>query len=228
MANYPGVYCIRFGLNERIYIGSAMRCSTRKGQHLYKLRRNCHDNPKLQNYFNKYGEELFSFHVLEHLPKASFKEVRMKEQEYLNRYFAQEYITSDFKDRRFDALLLNVSPEVGLVRVHWTEKRKEAQRERNRNFEWTEERRKRMSEVKTRQKLSPEDEAKRQRACHERREKFAKARDLPCPRCGHYRVCKLGTRLNRTLGVMMQRVQCIKCGKRSSIELKDGPSESDF
>lgn len=204
-----------------------MRCSTRKGQHLYRLRRNSHDNPKMQNYYNKYGEELFSFHILEHLPKSSFQEVRLKEQEYLNRYYAQEYIASDFKDTRFDELLLNVSPEVDLMRVHWTEERKETQRERNRNFEWTEERRKKMSERKKGQKLSKEDETRRQNSCHKYREEKAKARGLSCPKCSHYRVCKLGIRLNKTKNVMMQRVRCIKCGKRSSIELKNGPSGSD-
>jgi len=227
MANYPGVYCIRFGLNERIYIGSALRCSTRKGQHLYKLRRNSHCNPKLQNYFNKYGEELFSFHILEHLPTSSFKEVRMKEQEYLNKYFAQEYIESGFKDKRFDQLLLNVSPEVDLMRVHWTEERREAQRERNRSFKWTPEMREKMSRTKTGQKLSIEDEAKRLASCNTYHENKAMSRSLACPICGHYRVKKLGKRLNKTLDIMMQRVKCIKCGKCSSIELKNGPSGSD-
>lgn len=221
MKKDAGIYCIRFGINPRIYIGSTMNCSRRKGQHLYKLRRNSHDNPKLQNYYNKYGEELFSFQVLETLPGFPFEEVRTKEQEYLNKYFAQEYIASGFKDLRFDDLLLNVTPEVDIMRVHWTEERKAALVLRNKNFKWSPELRTQVSQSKIGHKLSLEAEVRRQDSCEKYRESNALSRDLSCLKCGHYRTRKLGMRAGK------QRVKCLKCGKGSSIKLEFGPLDSD-
>ena len=60
-----GIYAIYSEVNGRRYIGSAVNFSKRWGTHLAGLRRNKHDNPHLQNAWNKYGEEAFEFVVLE-------------------------------------------------------------------------------------------------------------------------------------------------------------------
>lgn len=59
-----GVYQIE--LNEKRYIGSSSQdIQGRWESHLYDLRRGNHPNRHLQNAYNKYGEELLKFSVLE-------------------------------------------------------------------------------------------------------------------------------------------------------------------
>ena len=49
---------------ERIYIGSAVNISERWRLHLLELKKNKHNNKKLQNHYNKYGESDLQFSVL--------------------------------------------------------------------------------------------------------------------------------------------------------------------
>ena len=62
--NKGGIYCIRNIINNKSYIGSAIKFKSRKNQHFSELRRNIHTNGRLQNAFNKYGEENFVFEIL--------------------------------------------------------------------------------------------------------------------------------------------------------------------
>ena len=129
------IYKIIFEQSPRFYIGSTNNLYRRKSQHLYLLRRNSHSNPKLQNAFNCYGEENFTFLPVEAiLDEKDSEYISLREQSYLNEYFAQEFIESGFTDKRFDGLLLNVTPEVNLMRVHWTDERKKALIKRNKAF----------------------------------------------------------------------------------------------
>lgn len=60
-----GIYCIKNLVNNKIYIGSTKRSfATRKTRHLRLLRNNTHYNEHLQNAWNYYKEENFSFEVL--------------------------------------------------------------------------------------------------------------------------------------------------------------------
>jgi group I intron endonuclease len=60
-----GVYQIQSKIKpERIYIGSSVCIGNRWNLHLSRLRRNKHDNIKLQNHFNKYGEADLIFSIL--------------------------------------------------------------------------------------------------------------------------------------------------------------------
>lgn len=65
MTNCSGIYRIKNLKTNKIYIGSSKNLHKRKIQHLYGLRNNCHGNNKLQNSWNKYGEESFVFEVIE-------------------------------------------------------------------------------------------------------------------------------------------------------------------
>lgn len=69
MATYlqstSGIYKITNTVNNKIYIGCASNIRTRINGHLYDLRRNFHVNSYLQNSWNKYGEEVFIFSVIE-------------------------------------------------------------------------------------------------------------------------------------------------------------------
>jgi group I intron endonuclease len=60
-----GVYKITCTANKKIYIGSTSNLCQRKRQHFDRLRLNKHDNPILQAAFNKYGEDAFTYEVIE-------------------------------------------------------------------------------------------------------------------------------------------------------------------
>lgn len=63
-----GIYVILNVITDQFYIGSSAGRSGFKGRwntHKYLLRNNKHTNPKLQNSWNKYGEESFKFEVVE-------------------------------------------------------------------------------------------------------------------------------------------------------------------
>lgn len=59
------IYRITNMANNHFYIGSAEAFPRREWQHKYALRRNEHKNPRLQAAWNKYGEEMFVFEVVE-------------------------------------------------------------------------------------------------------------------------------------------------------------------
>lgn len=60
-----GIYIIECIGNNKKYIGSSINVDTRLKQHKSKLKKNKHDNPYLQNSYNKYGLSLFIFKSLE-------------------------------------------------------------------------------------------------------------------------------------------------------------------
>jgi group I intron endonuclease len=64
------IYRITNMANGKFYIGSAESFARREWQHKYALRRNEHKNPRLQAAWNKYGEEMFVFEVIEEIPEG--------------------------------------------------------------------------------------------------------------------------------------------------------------
>ena len=61
-----GIYGIRNKVNNKIYVGkTGMNFGDRWDSHKALLRNNKHDNPYLQNAWNKYGEQNFEFIVIE-------------------------------------------------------------------------------------------------------------------------------------------------------------------
>lgn len=63
------IYAIVNLNNQRHYVGSAVNFEKRKSVHLTELRGGYHHNPKLQHTFDKYGESIFRFDVMERVPK---------------------------------------------------------------------------------------------------------------------------------------------------------------
>lgn len=67
----------------RIYIGSAVNYRKRKRSHLSDLRRGVHNNRKLQNHFNKYGEHDLQFDII---TSCNEKELIQQEQFFIDIY----------------------------------------------------------------------------------------------------------------------------------------------
>lgn len=65
LQNVCGVYKITNLINGKFYIGSSKNLRVRLWKHRSLLRHNKHDNPHLQNSWNKYGEDNFDYSVVE-------------------------------------------------------------------------------------------------------------------------------------------------------------------
>lgn len=59
------IYKISNSINNKFYIGSALKFKNRYRQHKHHLLKNTHCNRKLQNFVNKYGFETLNFEIIE-------------------------------------------------------------------------------------------------------------------------------------------------------------------
>lgn len=66
MANNPCIYKISTTVNHRIYIGSTVNFGKRKSLHLHYLRNNKHHSKILQCHYNKHGEHVLIFDIIEY------------------------------------------------------------------------------------------------------------------------------------------------------------------
>lgn len=76
-----GIYVITCTSTGKIYIGSSHNIKYRFSKHKYMLRRDKHPNKHLQRAWNVYGEDRFSFAILEHVAPDRLIE---REQYYLD------------------------------------------------------------------------------------------------------------------------------------------------
>lgn len=60
-----GIYKIINVINNKFYVGSAVNFKKRKARHWNELRKNIHNNGHLQAAWNKYGEQAFTFVVIQ-------------------------------------------------------------------------------------------------------------------------------------------------------------------
>ena len=66
-----GIYFILNKTNGKVYVGQTTDFHDRWIKHKHKLRNNYHYNPHLQSAWNKYGEDSFEYHQLEHCSKEA-------------------------------------------------------------------------------------------------------------------------------------------------------------
>lgn len=76
-----GIYCIVNTDNQRKYVGSSKNLYQRLQKHRAYLRKNMHENKKLQNSWNKHGEDRFQYFILEFCPEDCLIE---REQFYID------------------------------------------------------------------------------------------------------------------------------------------------
>lgn len=60
-----GIYCIKSLIDDRLYIGSAIKLKKRYNDHNQKLIQNKHKSPYLQNFVNKHSINQLSFQLIE-------------------------------------------------------------------------------------------------------------------------------------------------------------------
>lgn len=81
--NMKVIYEIVCKSTNKKYVGSALNHIKRKREHFYNLKNNKHCNKKLQNAFNKYGENCFEFNIIEIVDNENM--LIEREQWYINK-----------------------------------------------------------------------------------------------------------------------------------------------
>lgn len=71
------IYIIKNILSNKLYVGKTYCFEKRKNSHLSKLRRGNHFNKHLQHSYNKNGESIFVFEILEECDEAALDEREM-------------------------------------------------------------------------------------------------------------------------------------------------------
>lgn len=65
-----GVYAIRSQIDSRVYVGSSVNVHIRFNRHSHHLNIGNHPNAKLQNFYNKYGNDSLVFELIEYCDKS--------------------------------------------------------------------------------------------------------------------------------------------------------------
>jgi len=79
-----GIYSILNTQNGKIYVGQSVRIESRFAHHKWELKSNRHINYHLQSSFNKYGEDVFEFNVLEECEPSKLNDNEIWWIEYFN------------------------------------------------------------------------------------------------------------------------------------------------
>jgi hypothetical protein len=77
-----GIYVIEFLNKDYFYIGSTRDFDSRVKSHINKLKNSTHPNPILQNFYNKYPDEIY-FRLIK---KVCIQNLRDREQDYLDTF----------------------------------------------------------------------------------------------------------------------------------------------
>jgi len=93
-----GVYAIVNTVNKKMYVGSTKCFYHRFGNHLAMFSRKEHSCRYLQCFVNKHGEGILTFTMLEYVD--DIRELDMREQYYLNMFFAFKLLFNHAEDAR--------------------------------------------------------------------------------------------------------------------------------
>ncbi len=111
MKSKSGIYKITCLVNGKIYIGSTFNLSSRRAVHFSALKNKKHVNRHLQNAYNKYGGENFTFEYLEHVSKLrgeSKGQFGSRLTEVIEQYYLDTLLFASENDNRFYELGYNL------------------------------------------------------------------------------------------------------------------------
>ena len=74
-----GIYTITNTTNGKVYVGESSECIRRLSDHKKRLKRRVHQNLKLQEDYDKYGN-VFEYEVIKELPADTDKHTRLEEE----------------------------------------------------------------------------------------------------------------------------------------------------
>lgn len=109
-----GIYKIINKLNGKYYVGSANVISRRWRDHIHKLKKDTHSNKRLQNAWNKYGENSFTFEIVEII---SCEDLLQAEQRYLN-IIREDWLNN--RDTHYNVVYNSSSPMLGRKHTEYT------------------------------------------------------------------------------------------------------------
>lgn len=105
-----GIYKILNIINNKFYIGSSVNIYNRWKGHISALDKNCHNNKKLQNAWNKYGKYNFKFIILQEVEPSILRQV---ENDYIkNSHCFDDKIGYNILDDTNIGLGVSASPEI--------------------------------------------------------------------------------------------------------------------
>lgn len=118
-----GIYTITNKITDKLYIGESLDIYRRwHKEHIPKLRKKQHYNKELQNDFNKYGEENFSFEVLERYsgndPISTKARILILESYFITQFEKAEISLYNAENSLVEILNGNKIPEAGNTLVY--------------------------------------------------------------------------------------------------------------
>lgn len=167
-----GIYQILNTTNGHCYIGQAIDLEGRKRIHFHDLRKGNHHNSHLQSAFDKYGEKVFEFIVLNHIENTDT--LNFWEQYYINllhsKYNMAKVIGAPMSGRRHSKEARDK------MKKSWTPERRQEQSKRMKGRVLSEEIRRKIGQGNAGKILSEETRRKMSRSwTPERRQKQSKA-----------------------------------------------------
>ncbi len=96
-----GIYQFRNIVNNKIYIGSAIKLTKRRNRHLNELWKNRHHSFKFQVDFNEHGEKNFEYSIL-------FYESDISRLIYMEQFYMDIILHANLNDGYFECVSLNI------------------------------------------------------------------------------------------------------------------------
>jgi hypothetical protein len=84
----PGVYQVLNKVTGEVYVGQSKIPNNRRSRHWELLRGGKHENPNLQEAYDKYGKDAFVFKILEHCEPDKLLE---REEHWINKFLDNCY-----------------------------------------------------------------------------------------------------------------------------------------
>ncbi|MBR5604201.1 MAG: GIY-YIG nuclease family protein [Bacteroidales bacterium] len=163
--NKSGIYEIYNTKNQKRYIGQSIHIRTRLFKHINELNKNQHKNQHLQNSWNKYNYDSFKFRVIEY---CSVDELDSKEDYYISLYHSNDSLFGfnyridnktnrglKWSEEQRKKMQQQINKEGSYYKNHTVPKETmEKAWNASRNKTWTEDERKRHSELLTGRKIN--------------------------------------------------------------------------